>query len=169
MAVVVFDPAAFKLAFPAFADVPDARLTILFGMVTTTILDNTDASIVTDIDTRTSMLYLLLAHVLTLFGDGVTSGGVGTGPGTAPVGRLASATEGTVSTSFAFDVPASPGSAWFNQTQYGAMYWMMMAPYRSFRYVALGQSGVGRSLDYLRGDRLRRGFIGPNSGTPNGV
>lgn len=168
MAVVVFDPEQFRQAFPAFALVPDARLVILFGMVTSTILDNTDASPVIDVGMRTSMLYLLLAHLLVLFGDGASSG-IGIGGGTAPLGRLASASEGTVSTSFAFDVPASPGSAWFNQTQYGAAYWMMMAPFRSFRYIAAGRSGVGHSIDYLHGERRERGLLGPNSGTPFGV
>lgn len=164
MAVVVFDPAQFKLAFPEFAAVPDARLEVLFTLAEG-LLDNTDASIVTDLKTRTSMFYYIVAHMLTLYGTSV----VGT-PGGSPsgvVGRLASATEGTVSSSFEFNVPASPGAAWWNQTQYGALYWMLMAPYRSFRYVALGRSGVGHAIDFL--SRRRRAAPDDNTGTPEGM
>lgn len=167
MAVVIFDPAAFKLAFPEFADVPDARLELLFGMVTATILDNTGASPVIDVTQRSALLSLLVAHMLTLYGTGTPGAGGGSG-GTAPVGRLASATEGTVSTSFAYMQGGSPTADWYNQTQYGAMYWVMMARFRSMRYVPAGRSGVGHSIDYLNGSRVvqRRGN---NSGTPGGV
>lgn len=167
MAVVTFDPAAFKVAFPEFADVPDARLDMLFGLVTATVLDNTDASPVTDIVQRSALLSLLVAHMLTLYGTGVAGAG-GSGTGTAPVGRLASATEGTVSTSFAYTAGGSPSADWYNQTQYGAMYWIMMAPFRSFRYVPIGQSGVGHAVDFNYGSRARQ-RRDLNSGTPGGA
>lgn len=167
MAVVVFDPAAFKLAFPEFATVPDARLTVLFNMVGYTILDNTDASIVTNVDQRSAMLDLLVAHMLALFGYVNTAGQ--TVPGTGVVGRVASASEGTVSTSLAYNVPARPGEGWYSQTQYGAMYWVMMAPFRSFHYVAAGRSGIGRSLDFLSTGVGIQARLANNSGTPDGV
>lgn len=167
MAVVVFDPVAFKLAFPEFADVPDARLTALFGLIGATILDNTDASIVIDITQRAAMLDLVLAHMLTLFGTTV-AGSAGAGP-SGVVGRLSSATEGTVSSSFEMNVPASAGSAWWNQTQYGALYWVLMAPFRSFRYVPAGRSGVGQALDFLGRPIGIQPRLTNNSGTPGGV
>lgn len=167
MAVVVFDPARFKVAFPEFADVPDARLTALFNMIGYTILDNSDGSIVTNVDQRSALLDLLVAHMLALFGY-TTSGGT-TVPGTGTVGRVASATEGTVSTSLGYSVPAGAGEAWYSQTPYGAMYWVMTAPFRSFRYVAAGRSGIGYSVDYLsRGIGLQPPLTG-NSGTPGGM
>lgn len=167
MAVVVFDPADFKVAFPEFATVPDARLTALFNIIGYTIIDNTDASIIIDLNQRASLMYLLLAHMLTLYGWVSASGTVT--PGTGTVGRVASATEGSVSTSLEYKAAASAGEAWYNQTPYGAMYWVMTAQFRSFRYVALGRSGVGHSINYLAtgiGPQVR---LANNSGTPDGV
>lgn len=161
MAVVVFDPATFKLAFPEFAQVPDARLTVLFGMVTATTIDNTDASIVVDPAQRAPMIDLLIAHMLTLFGYVRTDGT--SVPGTGVVGRVSSATEGSVSTSLEYRAAATATEAWYNQTPYGAMYWAMTAPFRSFRYVALGHSGVGHSIDYR--NRQRFGMIGNPGGS----
>lgn len=167
MAVVVFDPAQFKLAFPEFALVPDARLSLLFNMVGLTILDNSDGSIVVDPLRRSPMLDLLVAHMLTLFGWVRADGSVV--PGTGAVGRVASATEGTVSTSLEYCVPSSASEAWFNQTPYGAMYWMMTAPYRSFHMVAAGRSGIGHSIDYLATGIGVQTRLANNSGTPDGV
>jgi hypothetical protein len=146
MAVVIFDPAKFKLTFPEFAAVSDQRLAMMFNFVTAGAIDNTDASIVVDPDRREAMIYLLIAHRLAIFGTAV-AGAAGSTP-SGIVGRLSSATEGSVSSSFAFDTPAGAGAAWYNQTPYGAEYWMLMAPCRSFRYVANGQSGIGRALAY---------------------
>lgn len=163
MAVVVFDPAQFKAAFPEFASVPDARLTVLFTLATG-IVDNTDASPVVDVTLRTSMFYYIVAHLLTLFGYTTSTGEVV--PPIGVVGRVASASEGTVSTSLAYSVPANASEAWWTQTQYGALYWMLSLPYRSFRYVDLGQSGVGQSVDFLNRGRLRGGS---GSNGPTGV
>lgn len=165
MAVVVFDPALFKEAFPEFASVPDARLTVLFSLATG-IVDNTDASPVVDVVLRTNMFYYIVAHLLTLFGYTSTTGAVV--PPIGVVGRVASATEGSVSTSLAYSVPTNASEAWWTQTQYGALYWMLSLPYRSFRYVDLGQSGVGNSVDFLNRGWLRSGR-GPGGIPPGGV
>lgn len=146
MAVVVFDPAQFKTAFPQFANATDESLTALFTMIGFSFIDNSDTSIVCNVDQRAAMMNFLMAHMLTLFGY-VTAGGAVV-PGTGAVGRVASATEGTVSTSLAYSVPAGATEAWYSQTPYGAALWVMMAPFRSFRYVIAGQSGIGHALDY---------------------
>lgn len=161
MAVVTFDPAAFKLAFPEFEQVPDARLTAIFNMVTATTIDNTDASIVTDVPARSALIDLLVAHMLTLYGYTAIGGQIV--PGHGVVGRVSSATEGTVSTSLEYRAAATATEAWYNQTPYGAQYWAFTAQYRSFRYVALGRSGVGHTTDYL--NRRQDGTtLGPNVG-----
>lgn len=172
MAVVAFNPAQFKVAFPEFSTVPDARLTALFTIVGTTILDNSDASPVVNIPQRAAMLDLLVAHMLVLFGTAGTTGAgaAGTGPSGA-VGRVASATEGSVSTTLEYRAAATATEAWFNQSQYGAMYWAMTVQFRSFVYVPAGRSGVGHSIDYLNRGRLpqlRGAYGGTNSGTPGG-
>jgi hypothetical protein len=85
-------------------------------------------SVFIDIPQRQLLLGLLTAHIAKLFApiNGV--------PSPDFVGRLASASEGSVSTSFDFP-GVTPNSAWYMQTKYGAMYWAMTARYRSMRYV----------------------------------
>jgi hypothetical protein len=143
MAVVVFDPAAFVATYPEFTGVDPARLTSMFTVAEQSILDNTDNSPVMDINVRTQLFYLLVGHLLLIFGIAPTS------PDNTPPGRLSSATEGTITTAFEYIMPAGSGLApWFLQTKYGAMYWMMTAPYRSALYIANGSSGIGAAIAY---------------------
>lgn len=127
MAVVVFDPAAFKLAYPQFAAVSDEVLTNYFNLATL-YLSNEDCSVVQDIPKRTTLLWLLTAHIAFLSGA--------LNPGGAPglVGRVSSATEGSVSVSTEY--PTSPNSAWFLQSAWGAAFWQATLSLRSFRYRA---------------------------------
>lgn len=139
MAVVIFDPAAFKLAYPQFAAVSDGMLTNYFGLATL-YLSNTDCSIVQDIPKRATLLWLLTAHIAYLSGALDPEGQPGL------VGRISSATEGSVSVST--EMPMTPSSAWFMQTQWGAMFWQSTLSLRSFRYrarptVVEGQNGRG--------------------------
>lgn len=128
MAVVVFDPAAFKAAYPAFVSVPDAQLQNYFDLATL-YLSNTDCSIVQDVNKRQTLLWLLTAHIAFL------SGALNPVPGTPGlVGRVSSATEGSVSVSTEY--PMNPNSAWFLQTQWGAAFWQATLSLRSFRYRA---------------------------------
>lgn len=127
MAVVVFDPAAFKQAYPQFASVSDAVLTNYFNLATL-YLSNTDCSIVQDIPKRTTLLWLLTAHIAYLSSALNPDGAPGL------VGRISSATEGSVSVSA--EMPSNPNSAWFMQTAWGAMFWQSTLSLRSFRYRA---------------------------------
>lgn len=128
MAVVIFDPTAFKLAYPAFAAVPDAQLQNYFS-IATLYLSNQECSPVQDIAQRTALLWMLTAHIAYLNGA-ISPGGVA-----PPVGRVAGATEGSVS--ITLDFMSRPGSAqWFNQTPWGAMFWQATLSLRSFRYRA---------------------------------
>jgi hypothetical protein len=143
MSVVTFDPAAFAAAYPEFASVAQARTTMLFGLAAATILDNTDGSPVMDINLRTQLFYLLVGHLLLVFGSAPTT------PDNTPPGRVASATQGTITTSFEYTMPQGSAMApWFLQTKYGAMYWTATAPYRSARIIANGESGIGRAIAY---------------------
>lgn len=143
MAVVTFDPAAFVAEYPEFTSVSTARTTAMFTLAEQAILDNTDNSPVMDIDFRTQLFYMLVAHLLTLLGGSPTV------PTNTPPGRISTATEGTVTASFEYLLP--PGSAmaaWFVQTKYGAMYWTMTAPFRSMKYAVNGGSGIGFAIAY---------------------
>lgn len=124
MAVVVFDPVAFKAAYPAFAAVSNAILQTCFDSACL-YLSNTDASPVQDVGRRQQLLWLLTAHIAVLVGA-LNSNSA------APVGRTSSATEGSVSVSFEY--PSTISAAWFSQTQYGAMFWQATLSLRSFNY-----------------------------------
>lgn len=146
MAIVVFDPTAFKAIYPEFTTYPDARCVAMFGLAAGSLLDNTDNSPVMSLDVRTNLFYLLVAHLLSLFG----AGGVKPGSG-APPGRLSTATQGSVTAGFEYTLPAGSALApWYLQTGYGALYWTAIAPYRSARYIANGDSGIGFSRNYDR-------------------
>ena len=125
--VVVFDPAAWAQAFPAFATLPAPLAEQYFGL-TGLYLDNSPNSIVQDVNLRRSLLYLLTAHIAQIFsppgGDGANT----------LVGRINSATEGSVTV--AADMPAADDAAWFNQTPYGAAFWQGTLRWRSARYAA---------------------------------
>lgn len=127
MAVVVFDPVAFSARYPEFCSVTSAVLTLYFNEATI-YLDNTDCSIVQDVARRAVLLNMLTAHIAAMNGSGVNGAGA-----SGLVGRISSATEGSVSVSTDFGI-VSNREAWYAQTKYGAQFWAATAPYRSFRY-----------------------------------
>lgn len=124
--IVTFDPAVFKTAFPMFATVADAALTMNFA-VSQLFLNNSCRSVVFDATVRETLLNYLVAHITALFY------GVNGLPPSGLVGRIDSATEGSDSVSAEF--PENPNGAWFVQTPWGALYWAATAPYRTARYV----------------------------------
>lgn len=114
MAVVVFDVADFRERYPEFSKVTDAQLNNNFS-IATLLLDNTDNSDVKDITERTTLLYLLVAHISALGLRGMGA-----------IGIQSSAHEGSVSTSFSI-----PNNwTWYQQTQYGWLYWRLTTKYR---------------------------------------
>lgn len=126
--VVTFDPTAWKQAFPAFATLPDPVATGYFNLATL-YLNNSPCSIVQDIPVRTMLLGLATAHLAQLFGGPTGSGQPGI------VGRISSATEGSVSVS-AEMLAESESAAWWDQTPYGAAWWAATVRFRSARYIA---------------------------------
>lgn len=76
---------------------------------------------------QTNILGLIVAHVAQLmYGvNGQSPSGL--------VGRITSATEGSVSVST--DFPMTPTNAFFMQTSFGAMFWTATSVYRTMRYV----------------------------------
>lgn len=126
--IVTFDPDAFKTAFPAFATVSDGVLTANFNLATL-YLNNSYCSVVQDEPTRAQLLNLATAHITALLN------GVNGEPAAGTVGRISSATQGsiTVQTEFKTD---SEAAAFWNQTTWGSMFWAATAIYRTFRYVS---------------------------------
>lgn len=123
MSAVIFDVAEFRGLYPAIS-ATDAQLQ-MFWTIAQTFLDNTDCSMVKDLQERKIMLYLLVAHMTALNQQ--------TESGNAVVGRVASATEGTVSISLDYGTMGN-NERWYLQTPYGAMYWQMTKRYRSALY-----------------------------------
>jgi hypothetical protein len=85
---------------------------------------NTDTSAISDLKIRALILNMTVAHIAALELRALD----------APiVGRINSATEGSVTVQAQIDLP--PGSAqWWAQTPYGMQAWMAMAPYRGMQY-----------------------------------
>lgn len=143
--VVVFEPGPFKTAYPSFSTVPDAALNLNF-LLATLALNNTCRSIVLDANERETLLNLLTAHITALLN------GVNGAPPAGIVGRISTATEGSVSVSAEFI--ASAAASWFIQTQWGAMFWQLTLKYRTMHYIPAPAQCYGPGWPGLRG----RGF-----------
>ena len=122
--VVVFDIAKFREIYPNIT-ATDAQLESYF-VEATMLLNNTDKSCVKSLVEREMLLFLLVAHLAMLQGR-VESGN-------DAVGRVASATEGSVSVSFD-NGTTTLSDKWYQQTPYGSKYWALTSKYRSFLYV----------------------------------
>lgn len=134
--VVVFDYGMWLLRFPEFASVSQPLAQEYFDDACD-LLNNTPCSIVQDLSKRARFLNLLTAHIAQL------NAALNGQPSSPLVGRIANASEGSVSVQTQMDMP--PGSAqWFNQTKYGAQYWQATLPYRTARY-APGAPQVGQA------------------------
>ncbi len=129
MSVVVFDPAAFTARYPEFIAVNAIVLGMYFAEATMH-LDNTDNSRVSDVGQRTVLLNMLTAHIAAMNGSGVNGNGA-----SGMVGRISSATEGSVSATAEYVAAKNGTMAWYLQTPYGAGYWAATASYRTMQYV----------------------------------
>lgn len=130
MGIVVFDPARFKARYPEFTVTSNPVLEDYFTEATI-YLDNTDCSRVQDIAQRTMLLNMIVAHIAAMNGCGAGGGG-----SSSLVGRISSATEGSVSVDTEFATPTNGTEAWFYQTKYGTAYWAATARYRTAIYLA---------------------------------
>ena len=90
------------------------------------LFNNTSKSCEKDLKKRKVLLYMIVAHLATLQAQ-VDSGNM-------LVGRLSSASEGSVSVSSDYGT-LSDGEKWWDQTPYGAKFWKMTAFYRTSHYI----------------------------------
>jgi hypothetical protein len=127
MGIVVFDVDAFRAQYPEFSNVTDDQLQACFNQATL-YLNNTECSVVVDLNQRAILLNMLTAHIAYMrYGDSKGNGGISGG-----VGRVSSASEGSVSVSF--DMPTTQNNAWYMQSPYGSDYWFATAQFRTMRY-----------------------------------
>jgi hypothetical protein len=132
--IVVFDPVAFVALYPEFTGIDPSVLQANFALATLQ-LCNTCGSAVKDGNAREMLLDLLTAHI-TLLANGTVDafGNVTTAPGL--VGRLSSATEGSVTAAAEAAGIVSLNQEYFYQTKYGAQYYQATARYRTALYLA---------------------------------
>lgn len=127
MAIVNLDITIFRAMYPEFSNVTDALLPFLFDQ-STDYLDNTDFSLVDDAVKRERLLYLLMAHLAYVkYGDAQNNGGSGM------VGRISSASEGSVSVSADMNQGEFRYS-WYTQSPYGMSFWQATKVYRMANY-----------------------------------
>ncbi len=139
LGIVTFTPAEFVAAYPEFTGITNAAMTQNFS-IAQLLLNNSCGSRVRDANNRQTLLFLLVAH-LTLLSSGSNDGAGNVQPPVGIVGRIDTATEGAVSVSAQFDAPPNASLAYFEQTKYGALYWVLTARYRNFMYVAPPSNG----------------------------
>lgn len=145
--VVEFEPEVFKAAYPEFATITDPVLEVNFDLATLQ-LNNSCGSRVSDAALREKLLNLLVAHITTL------RNGANGQPPPGMVGRIGYAIEGSVAATADMG-PQVYGQAYYNQTQWGAMYWQATAIYRTFQYVpapAVCADFAALGPGYPRGD-----------------
>lgn len=137
--VVTFDPAAFKVDYPEFEGIDAGVLGRNFTRATLQ-LNNSCGSLVCDANVRELMLELLVAHI-TMLNQGTNDGAGNVNPAQGVVGRVASATEGSVSVAAEYDAPPNANQAYYIQTKYGAEFWTATARFRTMRYVLPQDNG----------------------------
>jgi len=134
--IVTFDEAAFLARFPMFsawATANPGQLQERFNEVTAIYINNGPMARVLDVTERSYLINYAIAHVLTVEGALADPTTTDASAAAGRVGRVSSASEGTVSAQL--DMGAVPGTAaWWMQTQFGAAYWNATAKYRTVRY-----------------------------------
>lgn len=127
MAIVAFDLAGFRARYPEFVTVTDALLGAYFTEATI-YLNNTDSSPVADVTIRSLLLNMIVAHIAAI------NSGINGQAASPLVGRINSATEGSVSVSTDMG-PVTNSQAWYLSSKYGVAFWNATGIYRRFLYV----------------------------------
>jgi hypothetical protein len=127
MASVALNTLAFAERYPAFAGLSAQAMGMYFAEAALYV-SNRDDSIVVDLAEREVLLYMMMAHIISL------SGGDASGSESGLVGRISSATEGSVSVSAEYPMQSSAMGAWLVQTKYGAQFLALTSKYRRFRF-----------------------------------
>lgn len=125
--VVEFNVAEFREMYPTITVqvATDAQLEMFF-LEAELLFNNTPQSCVKDLKKRKIYLYLVVAHLATLQSQ--------VDAGNMLVGRLSSASEGSVSISSEYGTLGN-SEKWWVQTPYGAKFWQMTAIFRTSLYV----------------------------------
>lgn len=84
------------------------------------------------------LIYMLTSHIAWISAPRDSSGNPASSgkPPPSIVGRISSASEGSVNVSTEWKDSGSPSEAWYIQTPYGAEFWAATAQFRTMRYAA---------------------------------
>ena len=128
--VVVFDYQAWVDQYPEFSTVGVGQAQSFFNRVTVGgLVDNTPCSVIQDLFQRTILLNMAVSHMAFLFAPDAS------GQPRQLVGRISSATEGSVSVQTEYKIPTGDLEAWWNQSPYGAEYYAATTRFRTAFYV----------------------------------
>lgn len=137
--IVQFDAPEFVALYPEFAGLTNGQMQNGFNDAQVQ-FDNSCASAVQNANKRLIILYALTAHNIFLqYGSNDGNGQVTPPPGI--VGRIDSASEGSVSVHSAYPTPTSLTQAFLTQTRYGAKFLADTAVYRMAKYTGPPQAG----------------------------
>ncbi len=123
---VNFDYALWSARYPEFCSVSSAQAQAYFTEATL-YFRNDGTGPICNADQQLLLLNMLTAHIAAL------NSGINGQPASPLVGRVNSASEGSVSVGTDLQLPQ--GSAqWYAQTKYGFAFWQATAALRTFRY-----------------------------------
>ena len=133
--VVAFNYAAWSARYPEFAAVSQDTATAYFGEACI-YHSNNGSGPVDDPTVQSALLNMVTAHIAARYSQSQGSPVPGAPQdANSVVGRISSASEGSVSVQTDNQYP--PGSAqWWQQTKYGSDYWNATKSYRTMRYRA---------------------------------
>jgi hypothetical protein len=132
---VTFNYQQWVATFPMFSAVSEPLAQSYFDMAT---LYFNNCSWPGSLPQAPTLLNLLTCHLAWLYSPRDDNGNPASTGTAAPaiVGRISSATQGSVSMQTDFDSSSgSPNAQWYNQTPWGAQYWAATAQFRTARYV----------------------------------
>lgn len=135
--IVTFDYPTWIAIYPEFTATVSAPQAQQYFTLATSIHRNDGGGPVSDATQQLALLNMLTAHIAAMFAP--PSAGQ---PASSIVGRINSASQGSVSVQAAYSNNVTEQMAWFIQTKYGAMYWTATAPFRTMRYIPNKNRGV---------------------------
>lgn len=127
-AIATFNYSTWVARYPEFnGTVNEATAGLYFGEAGL-YLNNVGGGQVCDPATQQALMYMMTAHIAAL-----NMQQCGNDSASGIVGRISSASEGSVSVSVENDYPAG-SPQWYQQTKYGSAFWAATARFRTARY-----------------------------------
>lgn len=151
MTIFADPPVAFVYAdwiasYPEFANVSPTMAANYFDMADAYFENSAqNPAINQGLARMTRLSYMVTAHIAWLLAPRDANGApssTGTQPAPGIVGRINSASEGSVSVGVELKDSGSPSEAFFTQSTYGFMFWQATAQYRTMRPVITSPTGI---------------------------